>query len=101
MEIIALVCGILSLTAEIGIGTQYGAISGLSLWLGEVDPITIIIGLVAIAGIVFGIISLKKKLPKKAMATAGLVMSIIALALHVLVAVACSLCYNRAFNAFF
>ena len=52
-----------------------------------------------VVGIVLGVLGRKKQPEKKGMATAGLVMSIIAVALGIIMYIACVACVNAAVEA--
>jgi len=68
----------------------------LSLALGWWLPIPYIGWILPILGIIFGAIGIKKTPEKKGMAVAGLVLSIVALAVALIIAVACAAVINEA-----
>lgn len=74
MEVAALVMGIIAL-----VGGFFGV-------TGVIGPIC------AILAIIFGVIGMKKNSDKKGMAKAGMIMGIIAIALSILITIACVAC---------
>lgn len=79
MAVASLVLGIIALVISLFSGGSLG-------WLGMI---------VGILGIIFGVIG-KKDEKQKGMATAGLVMSIIAVALGLILFLACAACIGAA-----
>lgn len=80
METAALVLGIVALVLGCGLG-------GLGLgWIGIIC---------AIVGVVLGAIGVKKAGEKKGRAKAGMIMSIIALAISIIFTIACAICFNK------
>lgn len=78
MAIASLVLGI--------VGIVLGAAFSWTIWVG-------IIGIICgIVGVVLGIIA-RKQQPQNALATAGLILSIIALAVSTIVVISCAACY--------
>lgn len=81
MEVAALVLGIVALV--LGCAGPFG-------WIGTIC---------AIVGLVLGILGVKKAGEKKGLAKAGMIMSIVALAISIIFTVACTICMNKAGKA--